>query len=47
MFSTYTQEGCFYECNAENIVKVCGCRPAGYNGKRYLKLEVTAAIKTI
>ncbi|KAL9970022.1 hypothetical protein ACROYT_G022331 [Oculina patagonica] len=31
-FSTYTQEGCLYECDAENTVKLCNCRPAGYKG---------------
>jgi len=29
-FSTYSSEGCLYECGAENMVKLCGCRPAGY-----------------
>lgn len=31
-FSTYSSEGCLYECGAENMVKLCGCRPAGYKG---------------
>lgn len=31
-YSTYTSEGCADECEAEGIVKLCGCRPVGYKG---------------
>ncbi|KAL9970020.1 hypothetical protein ACROYT_G022329 [Oculina patagonica] len=31
-FSTYSTEGCFYECVSDHIVSWCGCRPAGYKG---------------
>lgn len=32
-FSTYTKEGCLYECVAEKVIEHCGCRPVGYRGK--------------
>ncbi|KAL9966661.1 hypothetical protein ACROYT_G024772 [Oculina patagonica] len=32
-FSTYTLDGCLYECVAENVVKTCKCRLAGYKGR--------------
>jgi len=31
-YSSYTVEGCFFECKAERIVKMCGCRTPGYKG---------------
>lgn len=31
-FSTYTSDGCLYECAAEKKIKLCGCRPIGYKG---------------
>ena len=31
-FSSYTIQGCSYECLAEQIMKSCNCRAAGYSG---------------
>lgn len=33
-FSTYTSEGCLYECEAQNTIKSCGCRLTGYRDSR-------------
>ncbi|KAL9970016.1 hypothetical protein ACROYT_G022324 [Oculina patagonica] len=40
-FPTYTLEGCLYECEAENVVKLCGCRPSGYKGATEIPACVT------
>lgn len=31
-YTSYTVEGCFFECKAEIITKKCGCRLSGYTG---------------
>ena len=33
-FPIYTAEGCFYECEAEKILRKCDCRLPGYKGRR-------------
>lgn len=40
-YTSYTVEGCFFECKAEIITKKCGCRLSGYTGMMYLKQETT------
>ena len=38
-FSTYTSEGCLYECEVAHVINKCGCRPAGYRGRRRSYLQ--------
>lgn len=40
-YTSYTVEGCFFECKAEIITKKCGCRLSGYTGIMKLKQETT------